>query len=488
MITLPWAARKPAIGRWPLTMPLLQMGSKDAWTIRNSFSGLAIFGQTDSGKTSGSGRTVALKFLKSGFGGLICCAKKTEADLWRSYLKEVGRESDGRFFSAESDLRFNFINHESSTSNLDYVENLVNLLVDVASIKRSGDGGANQAFWRAEKLKLCRNAISLLLLAERPIEIRSLYDLIASSPRTLEQAKSADWRARSELYNLLKAASKFNGEHPELTLVDHYFTQERVQIHGGTRGTIEAEFTGTFDPLRRGKIGELFGASTNITPKDIMDGRVVVVDISTDIWREIGQLSNVIWTQMFQREVDRRTFIPGETRPVFLWQDEAQNFTVESDAVFASAARSKGCASVKITQGLPAYLDAYGKDGRHKVDALLGAHTTKFFHRNDCAETNTWASKLIAKDTVYRRSMSNSGAQGSMNTTISQMEEESCPAKTFLGLKNGGPENKRIVEAVIFESGRLFNGDRWLIGEFSQARSLKETEKKVLEQNHERGS
>jgi len=34
-----------------------------------------------------------------------------------------------------------------------------------------------------------------------------------------------------------------------------------------------------FDPLTRGKIGELFGTDTNLTPSDIFDGKIVVIDI-----------------------------------------------------------------------------------------------------------------------------------------------------------------------------------------------------------------
>ena len=34
-----------------------------------------------------------------------------------------------------------------------------------------------------------------------------------------------------------------------------------------------------------------------------------------------------------------------------------------------SAARSNGISVVRLTQNLPNFLDAYGRDGKHKVDA-----------------------------------------------------------------------------------------------------------------------
>jgi hypothetical protein len=86
-------------GRWPLDMPLVQFSplAEDAWTLEDAFQGTVIFGSTGSGKTSGSGQLLALKFLKAGFGGLVLCVDIEEANLWRSYLKAAGREKDGLF-------------------------------------------------------------------------------------------------------------------------------------------------------------------------------------------------------------------------------------------------------------------------------------------------------------------------------------------------------------------------------------------------------
>ena len=67
----------------------------------------------------------------------------------------------------------------------------------------------------------------------------------------------------------------------------------------------------------------------------------------------------------------------GAKRPVFLWEDEAHYFTIEQDALFQTTARSKGISVVRLTQNLPNFLDAYGRDGKHKVDTLLGNYATK---------------------------------------------------------------------------------------------------------------
>ena len=128
----------------------------------------------------------------------------------------------------------------------------------------------------------------------------------------------------------------------------------------------------------------------------------------------------------------------------------------------------------RLTQNLPNFLDAYGRDGKHKVDTLLGNHATKIFHRNGDPTTNEWASKVIAKETTYKHSLSNSGSLQSSsgfssNTSVTEVEEDSCPPKEFIGLKNGGKKNDYTVEGILFQSGRLWNkNQRWTVRRFKQ--------------------
>jgi hypothetical protein len=159
---------------------------------------------------------------------------------------------------------------------------------------------------------------------------------------------------------------------------------------------------------------------------------------------------------------------PPHERPVFLWEDEAYYFTIEQDALFQTTARSKGISVVRLTQNLPNFLDAYGRDGKLKVDTLLGNHATKIFHRNGGPTTNEWAAKVIAKETAYKQSMSSSGSVQSTSGfnsqfSVSEVEEESCSPKEFIGLKNGGRRNNFIVEGIVFQSGRLWLKDRRLV-------------------------
>lgn len=104
------------------------------------------------------------------------------------------------------------------------------------------------------------------------------------------------------------------------------------------------------------------------------------------------------------------------------------------------------------------------------VYAIFATLCLKVILRNSDPTTMAWASTLIAEETFYRPTLANSASAGSEshNTSLSPVEEPSCPKKNFLGLKSGGPANNYIVEAIIFQSGRLFNGNRWFVGTFSQ--------------------
>ena len=229
-------------------------------------------GENGSGKTSGSGKHLARKFLQNGFGGLVLCFKTDEADLWRSYLQHASRETDGRFFGIEEAFRFNFMDYEARGSGLDFAENLVTLLVDIASIqKRTEPTGSEAHFWLPQKKKLLRNAIMLLLLAGEPIQLRTLYEMMVSAPKELQQASSGDWQRKSFLFGLLEKAHQTAVNHPEWKLIVSYWMVERPALPSKTRETIDADFTGMFDPLTRGKIGELFGTTTNLTPDDIFN-------------------------------------------------------------------------------------------------------------------------------------------------------------------------------------------------------------------------
>jgi hypothetical protein len=56
-------------------------------------------------------------------------------------------------------------------------------------------------FWLPQKKKLIRNAISLLLLADEPVRLRTLYDMTLAAPNNQDDVSTTTWQASSTLFH-----------------------------------------------------------------------------------------------------------------------------------------------------------------------------------------------------------------------------------------------------------------------------------------------
>ena len=93
----PWKSRRnptDAVEPWALSTPLVSFSKHDCLTIGRALEGVAIMGAIGSGKSTGSGRTLALAFLAAGFGFLVLCAKSDDA-IQFSLAKAVGPDGKG---------------------------------------------------------------------------------------------------------------------------------------------------------------------------------------------------------------------------------------------------------------------------------------------------------------------------------------------------------------------------------------------------------
>ena len=242
-----WTARK--LGLTTLALCRLSSSAKDALTLADAKTGVLITGQTGKGKTSGPGRLLAKAYLRAGFGGLVLCAKIDEADLWRKYLRETGREADGIFFGENPAHSFNFLSYESAVSGADLEENIVNLMIEVARITNpQGKGGENEEFWQSQRKKLLRNIVGLLLPVDGNVDLLRMNAILNSAPQDLQQARAADWRNSSALFKYLIKAEQLVGkrirEH-EYRLIADYWLHEHPSTDTRTRSNVIADYTGT---------------------------------------------------------------------------------------------------------------------------------------------------------------------------------------------------------------------------------------------------
>src|SRR5262245_5129212 len=67
---------------------------RDIFTIRHAAEGIQVFGSSGSGKSTGSGKHLALALLQSGASGLVLTVKGDEPHVWKEYCAQTGRLND----------------------------------------------------------------------------------------------------------------------------------------------------------------------------------------------------------------------------------------------------------------------------------------------------------------------------------------------------------------------------------------------------------
>ncbi|MCB9842324.1 MAG: hypothetical protein H6812_03610 [Phycisphaeraceae bacterium] len=457
---------------WSLDRPLLEFEAGDVWTIRDACAGTQIFGDTGSGKTTGSGQAIAKAMLRAGFGGLVLTVKSSETARWRRYMEEVGRRDDLVVFSPESDQRFNFLEYERARAGRGggLTLNIAQLFVTVMNAGSGKGVGTSDPFWDRALMQLMNNAIDAIRLGGASLSISNLLSVIQSAPQSAGEAESDDWKRESFLFDLLvNARETLESTHDlqDLSVTTRYWLSEFARsMDPDTRGNIVSTFTTLADGFLRGTLREMFCTEVTITPEATLDGRVIVIDLPSKQFMETGRLAQILWMICWQRAVEAAGRGP-ESRPVFLWADEAQNFITPGMADFVQTVRESKAACVFLTQARSNYLHALGSQHVAGVESFLGIVKTKIFHCNGDPETNEWAQRVISED--WRQQVNYGQADGqsakkglttpppnrSMNIGLHRMAR--VFASEFGGLRCGGPP-EYAIDAVLFQSGRCFAG------------------------------
>jgi TraM recognition site of TraD and TraG len=484
---------------WDLSTPLLDWTMEDSFTIGHAVEGTLVLGATGSGKTSGSGRALALSFLRAGFGGLVLTAKPDERRVWEGYCRETGRLGDLIVFGPEGAARFNFLDHELTRKGLgagltDNIVNLFSTILEVAE-RGGGHGGSgreDEGYWRRANRQLCRNLVELVGLAKGRIEVHDLYRALINAPTSRDQVASPQWRDTSICYQFLSAAEKrpkTTRQQHDFGLVADYFLEEYPSLSEKTRSVIVSTFTSMIDVLNRGVQRELFCTNTTITPEATEEGKIILIDLPIKEFSEVGLFAQVLWKHAFQRSIERRN-VEESPRPAFLWADEAQHFTTSYDMQFQTTCRSARVATVYLSQNVSNFYAALGgaEKGRAECDSLFANLNTKILHANGDPVTNEWAANLIGRTRQFMMNGSNSYSTGEWfgsalgmaqsqqgSTGMSEQYQFEVQPAIFTALRTGGPENKRTVDAVLFRSGRPFQstGRNWAAATFHQAMKLR---------------
>jgi hypothetical protein len=492
-----------------LDTPLFEIHGKsqtDSWTIRHAVEGVQIFGGIGSGKTSGSGRFLALKYLRAGFGGLVLTAKPDEKDEWEKYCALTGRSRDLVVIGPQHENYFNFLEYEAGkTSGGHITENIVDVLKTVirAGAEKSS-GKTDDHFWENALDMLLFNVIDLCQLAYGSISIRTMYDIVLSIPRLPEDSgvkisdntktyqkafdkidafvreKLKEWEIKNverlkeisdrDVYD--EIAGNEIPEYRQVRYLKQFFDDTYIPLSEKTRSIVEFSFSGFLFRLLRDPVYKLFcSQKSNVTPDDCLNGKIIVLDLPVKLFDKVGRDAQIMFKYIWQRAMEKRD-VKLNPRPVFLFADEAQHFLHEHDADYQATARSSRICTVYISQNLPNYYaNMGGEKAAHKIKSFLGTLNTKIFHANADIETNQYASALIGDHLIEKTSNGNSigvdNVSKSSNTSL-EFDRAVRPEK-FARLMTGGPQNDFTIEAYFHRQGNAFSiGNNYLKMKFNQ--------------------
>lgn len=472
--------------KWDLSAPLLKLSDSDVLTLENACAGIAIWGTTGSGKTSGSGQAIARSYLQHGFGGLVLCAKNSEATWWHKLACEEGREKSIIHVHPDKDMVFDFLNYEMTREGGGQTENILDIFMQVIAITQKTDlsQGENAYFFLACK-QLLRNAIDLCRMAFNRVSLVDVYNIVASSPSHPDDLKNEDWKQDSECFKALALCNEREKQlqqdkpnyqtNVELDLCASYFLREYPRFGDRLRSSITSIFTASADPWLRGRLRRLFSRQEGfyLDPDHCKEGAIYLFDYPVKDGL-IGRVAQSIYKLIWQQHMERRNVTEDGGRPVFLWADEAQNFLLpEQDALFAQTARSSRILTVLLSQNISNFYTALGQGehGVNQTESLLGNVSTLIFHANTHEKTTRWASSVFGTKWKHTASVtsgdsdnrsfseqSNNLSLGSSNSTsISEQQRNMVEPREFALLANGGEANNYQVEALISQAGRIWN-------------------------------
>jgi type IV secretory pathway TraG/TraD family ATPase VirD4 len=476
-----------------LDTPLIDFKSASGvtpWRIRDAVESVLIFGNVGSGKSSGSGRLLALKYLTNGFGGLVLTAKPGEKELFEEYCRLAGRSEDLIVLEPGGGKYFNFLEYEATQTetNVPLTANIVQVLKTVIRAGEQKDKGkSDDQFWETALDMLISNVIDLTRLAYNRISVQEIFDIVQTIPASdetvtkemVEKSEKPFFKAYNQArLNVMKSIDEWRqsltpenrklvGETDYLThipnarnfkMLDQFFMTGFKNLSDKTRSIIDFSLSGFLFRLLQEPVYSLFCKKhSNVTPEDSLKGRIIVLNLPVKTYQNVGRDCQILFKYVWQRAMEKRDVV-SNPRPVFLWADEAQHFLHEHDTEFQATARSSRIATVYISQNLPNFFAVLGgAGGEYKVKALLGTMGTKIFHANADIETNNYASELIG-DSYFEDISSGFSIAKEFSKTRNRglILERQLRPEDFVSLKTGGPANHHVVEGIVHKQGDGF--------------------------------
>lgn len=393
--------------------PLLLLNGQDRLTLGQAYEGIHVFGAPGSGKTSGSGQTIARAFMRARMGGLVLCSKPTEIERWQQYAAENGRENS--VFIFDRGQGFNFIEYALARYGVDSITNVVGILMrvlDDARRARGKTGSDESPFWDESIEEILKHAIPVLYSAHGTVTIDGILDFAVNAPVGAEKWKEVakNIEGNTAAFALRKMTAEPVNALPmeECKRMVSFWMKGEWQKHDEkTRGNILSSLTSRLGLFRHGLLRDCFTTKTTWIPEMMFHGCVTIAGLPVQANETEGRLAQMVLKYMTQLAIESRNTLAERQRerPVFIWVDEAHRFISVKDEQFLAECRESRCCCCFLSQGLPSYYAALGEGETKRVDGLIGKFATQIFHQNGCHHTNEFASKIIGRGLQLRRTV-----------------------------------------------------------------------------------
>lgn len=450
--------------------PLIRLTDRDPFTPRHAVEGVLILGSTGSGKTSGPGRALADAYLARGWGGVVLCVKPGEAAEWVQRVRACGREKDLVLFGPEHPATYNPLMREVELAGPggDATEQVVSIISQLDQLTDPGGAkGREDAFFRAAAKDCLRSVVGLLVLADEPVTVSALYDVIATAPTDPKVATRPDLIERWYTGRLLRRARErvTDATATRFRRVEEYWTFRFPGYAERTRSGVTEGMVARLSAVSSGELERIFGRVSTWTPDRVYAGAVTVVDCPLLRYGEAGRLATCLFKCSFTKDVQRRP-VGADTQPCFLYCDEFQYVLTSEDVMYATTARSARAATVFITQSISTLTAVLGGDQAAEafVHSLLGNLRTKFVCSVEEAKTCEYLANLIGYEfapiptwTVPTGSEQQKAQAGAVPSVGMGMQRNyRLEPSAVQVLKTGGPPNDFRVETIAFRGGQLF--------------------------------
>ena len=221
-----------------------------------------------------------VRYPKSG--GLILAAKPEDLAMWKKIFESARRKDDLLVFSAESPLRFNFLDYELRHGG--HTRNIARCITTIAETLRSTDnkGGEEGHFWEDNQFRLLGNGVEVMKQATGRVSAPELQQFISGAAMSPGQIATDEWRTgfhnRCLEQGFNKAKSSIEQHDYQLAL--DYWLTEYPSMPEKTRGSIVTGVMQILYVFNSGIVRSLCSDTTNVSPDNILAGKWVFVDFS----------------------------------------------------------------------------------------------------------------------------------------------------------------------------------------------------------------